>query len=78
MRSAITRCECKGLHTGQASLFDRCVHEGIKEHVESVANKGMLVELLHHITPHLKDELQVLQSEEIGWTLATFCVWVGQ
>jgi len=77
MRSVVTRCDCKGLHAGQALLFDRHIREGIEQHVESAANKSMSVELLHHIAPHIKDELQVLRSEETRWILAAYRVWVG-
>jgi hypothetical protein len=78
MRSVVVRCECKGLRAGWTPLFDKCIREGIEQHVEHVANKGIPVELLHHVAPHLKDELQVLWSEELRWTLAAYHVWVGQ
>jgi hypothetical protein len=76
MRSAVVRSECKRMRAGRASLFDQRVQEGIEQHVDSAAKKGVLVELLHHIAPHLKDKLQVLRSEEAGWTLVAFHVWI--
>jgi hypothetical protein len=36
------------------------------------------VELLHHASPHLKDELQLLRIGDTGWTMVAFCVWVEQ
>jgi hypothetical protein len=72
------RSECKRLRTGQASLLDRPVREDMEQHVDSTAKKGVSVELLHHIAHHLKDELQELQSEEVGWTLVAIHVWIEQ
>jgi hypothetical protein len=63
------------MRAGRAPHFEWRVREGI-EHVDYVVNEGVSVELLHHIAPHLKDELQLLRTEETGWTLVTFCLWV--
>jgi hypothetical protein len=68
------RSECKRLHAGRASLFDWRVREGIEQHVDYATKEGMSVEFLHHIAPHLKDELQVLQSKEVGLTLVSLRV----
>jgi hypothetical protein len=78
VRSVVAGCECKGLHAGQTPLFDWLVQEGIEQHVESATNEGVPVELLHHIAPHIKDEVQLLRTEEIGWNLVTIYVWVEQ
>jgi hypothetical protein len=78
MRSVIAGYECKGLRAGRAPLFDWRVREGIEQHVDSAANEGVSVELLHHIAPHFKNELQLLQTEETGWTLVAICIWVEQ
>jgi hypothetical protein len=78
MRSVVVGYECKGMHVGRAPLFDWRAQEGVKQHVDSTANEGMLVEMLHHIASHLKNELQLLQTKETGWTLVAICNWVEQ
>jgi hypothetical protein len=69
---------CKGLRAGQAPLFGWCIREGVEQHVNYVANEGMPVELLHHVSPHLKNELQMLHTEETRWILVAICNWVEQ
>jgi hypothetical protein len=49
MRCVVIGYECKGLHAVQTPLFDWRVREGIEQHVDSVANEGMQMKLLHHI-----------------------------
>jgi hypothetical protein len=56
----------KGCTQVRHLLFDWRVREGIEQHVDSAANKGVSVELLHHIAPHLKDELQLLRVKRLG------------
>jgi hypothetical protein len=73
MRSVDVGYECKGLCTGRAPLFDWCTQEGVKQHIDSTTHEVMSVEFLHHISAHLKNELQLLQTEEIGWTLVIIC-----
>jgi len=60
MRIVVLRREWKRLRIGRASLFDRRAQEGIKHHIDYATKEGFSVELLHHIVPHFKDELQVL------------------
>jgi hypothetical protein len=76
MRSVITRCESKGFCAGREPLLGCPIREGIIEHVNSAANEGFLMELLHHVAYHFKNDLQILCSEEIGLTLVTICNWV--
>jgi len=60
MRSVAVRSEGKRLRTGQASLLDQRARKGVEHHVNFATEEGVSVELLHHVSPHLEDELQVL------------------
>jgi hypothetical protein len=73
MRSVIAGYECKGLRAGQAPLFDWRVREGIEQHVDSAANEGVSVELLHHIAPHLKMSSNCSRLKRLGglWSQST-------
>jgi hypothetical protein len=58
------RSEDVRLCTGWAALLTLCTRECIKQDVNSHDEKSVHVELLHHVSLHLEDELNIFWCQE--------------
>jgi hypothetical protein len=76
VKGTIAWFEHVGLRAGQAPLLGWRVREGIEQHVDATTDEGVSVEFLHHIASHFKNKLQLLQAEEVGWSLVAIHIWV--
>jgi hypothetical protein len=76
VKDAIVGLEHVGLRAGRAPLLGWCIRKGIEQHVDAAVDEGVSMELLHHITFDIKNKLQLLRAEEVGWSLVTILNWV--
>jgi nucleoside diphosphate kinase len=75
VKSTIAGFEHVGLRVGRAPLLCLRIREGVEQHVDVDTDKGVPVELVHHITSNFKNKLHFLQAEEAGWSLVSMGIY---
>jgi len=65
VKDAITGLEHVRLCAGRAPLLGWCIRKGIEQHVDADSDEGVSMELLCHIFFDIKNNLQVLRTEEV-------------